>query len=130
MRYDFSESPDVDIFGYFGLAAEYSRWEEKTYTLHGGQESAVDETSLRAHLGLGYQASILGEGAWRSRLAVLPGISGLSSVRAEAETIFSVPLSDRLRLRFDVSMAYESDPAFDALDRLDTSLGAGIQFDF
>ena len=130
MRYDFSEVSDVDVFGYLGLAAYYSRWEDRTYTFHGEKERTTDGAALRAHLGLGYRGPFLGEGEWRARLAVLPGISDLSSLRAEAETAFSYPLSDRLRLRFDVSMAYESDPAFNALDQLNTSLGAGIQFDF
>lgn len=129
VRYDFDDVPQQGYFAYVGAALQRSEWR--------GEDGAplarrVTEahTTAGPEVGVGHRHAVWGDGRWESRFAVRPGSNEASALWASAATTVTYPLSPKLHLRFDVSVAFEEDPVFDTLERFNTRFGAGLEFNF
>lgn len=129
VRYDFDGDPERGYFAYVGASIQRSVWRER----HGsrlGRRATETHTTAGPEVGVGYERPLWTDGRWDSRLSVRPGSGDGSAVWAAAESTLTYPLSPKLHLRFDVSVAFEEDPVFDTLERFNTRFGAGLEFNF
>jgi len=129
VRYDFDGDPERGYFAYVGASLQRSAWRER----HGnrlGQRATEADTTAGPEVGVGYERPLWRDGRWDSRLSVRPGSGEGSAVWAAAESTLTYPLSPKLHLRFDVSVAFEEEPVFDTLERFNTRFGAGLEFNF
>ncbi len=129
VRYDFDDDPEQGYFAYVGAGLQRSQWRGRERHPLAARESE-SHTALGPEAGVGYGQPAWGGGQWDSRLSIQPGSSSGSAFRAQAESTLSYPLSPKLSLRFDVSVAFEEDPVFDTLERFNTRFGAGLEFKF
>lgn len=104
------------------LAVEHER--------HRGIRRSVREDSLRMRLGLRYYRLFAGRHTLSESLMFHPALSDAGAFRARSETVYQMPLTEQLRLRFDLVIDYESDPAWGGLDRWSATIGAGVNMIF
>lgn len=132
VRYDFDGGRTGGLQGIAGLGGVYSRWDPAYLNAGfvGLARDKQDERYLNLHLELRYSRAVWGGATWDSRFFLLPGVTDADRFRAGAASSLVYPFSNRLQLRLDMLLDYDSDPVFRAIDRVDTSLGASIQLDF
>lgn len=94
------------------------------------EDSRKDETELNLRLGLRYSRVLFGDGAFESGIRLYPSLTGIGELRARSEAAVLVPVTTRLKLRFNVLVDYDNEPQFHGLDHWSTSVGAGIHLDF
>lgn len=132
VRYRFAPAGSGQLEGLAGFGASYGEWSrdylERGYLRRGSDEEVQAE--LNVHLGLRYSRTIWGGGNWSSGLYLLPSLTDADDFRAGAASSVVYPVTNRLQLRLEMLMHYDSQPAFSALDRVDTSVGASVELDF
>lgn len=130
VRYDFSGEEAWTLAGYVGLAGYHSRWRRAPADWWRGSEDAAEEAVVGPQFGVRHARPVWGAGRWESGLTLNRGSASGSLFRAEAETVFTYPLTSRLRLRLDMLVSYEESPVYEALEPFDTRLGASFQLEF
>lgn len=131
MRYRFSETP-TGLEALLGVGAAHGEW-RRTMLERGaspGDVRADRRSELNALLGLRYTAITPSGLEWTSTLQFQPSLTDADDFRANAETALEYPVTDRLRLRLDMRLRYENDPALDGLEPWRTRVGAGLNWNF
>lgn len=132
VRYRFAEAASGPLEGLAGLGASYAEW-HRDYLERGMLNPASgdeEQTELNVHLGLRYSRTIWGGGNWSSGLYLLPSLTDADDFRAGATSSVVYPVTNRLQLRLEMLMNYDNHPAFSSLERVDTSVGASLEWDF
>ena len=88
-----------------------------------------DEINLNLRLGLRYESLWLRESTFTSELALLPGLDDFGEFRARSQSALAFPLSQRLRLRLDLLLDYDSQP-FQTNKPLNAGVGASVEVEF
>ena len=133
MRYHFSTAEGGPrLEGIAGLGANYGEWSRGYLERQALWERSDGEahSEVNALLGLRYSRGIWGGGHWSTGLSLMPSLTDADDFRAGAASTVTYPVTSRLELRLEMLMNYDHQPAFSALDRLDTSLGASLEWNF
>ncbi len=124
-----------ELAGVAALQGAYEHWDDSD--VRGGRGAPVfakdgkeDHGELNLHLALRYARTFLKNGTLSEEVAFYPSLTDLGAFRAESETALSFPVTNRLKLRLDMLIAYDSAPEIGGLDHWDSTFGAGIRFDF
>ena len=105
-----------------GLALE----QDRRRAFHGVSR----EDALRLRLGLRYYHLFAGRHSLGESLLFYPVVAGAGDFRARSETTYTMALTDKLRLRFDLVLDYEHDPGASGVDRWSATIGAGLNMMF
>ncbi|MBI2424814.1 MAG: DUF481 domain-containing protein [Candidatus Hydrogenedentes bacterium] len=89
-----------------------------------------EESALNLQLGLRYARILHGNAELSTALTLYPSLTDLGDLRARSETAYTLPLAQRLQLRLELAIEYESDPVFGALDPFSASFGASLGVEF
>ncbi|MFP4501012.1 MAG: DUF481 domain-containing protein [Candidatus Hydrogenedentota bacterium] len=116
-----------------GIAVQYEAWD--TQTLHENDsrqypDKARTEGAAEAELQLRYARAIWGGGRIENRFILYPSLTGPGDFRAQSETAVSWPVTPALQLRLNFELYYESNPPFPGLSSWESSVGAGVRFEF
>jgi hypothetical protein len=133
VRYHFYTSESGgQLEGLAGLGANYGEWSRSFLERQALWERSDAEAQSEANalLGLRYSRTIGGGGHWSAGLSLLPSLTDADDFRAGAASTVIYPVTSRLRLRLEMLMNYDQQPAFASLDQLDTSLGASLEWNF
>lgn len=121
--------------GGFGLNLAHESWDVTSMRqgvtgIFGEGGATTDSLELSLRLDLRFSRALFRHGLFTSEVILYPSLSELGSLRARAESAFTLPLTDRLKLRMNVLTGYDSDPAFRNLDRWTGMVGASVRVDF
>ena len=110
-------------------------WDEERGTVayllrHGSQERRKDFQKLNLRLMLRYKRGLFRNGAFAGGILVYPSVTRLGHIRATSESALLYSLNPRLRLKFNLLIDYDEDPAFREIDKWSTSIGASLLWDF
>lgn len=89
-----------------------------------------EKGSLNARLGLRYYRLLSNRHALRSAVALLPSVTNAEGFRARAETVYTMPMTDRLQLRLELIIGYDNDPLTSNINRWNATIGAGVNLAF
>lgn len=125
-------SQDSGLTGYAGIGAAYESWdagplEDRGVVVADGENARGDGF---LHLRLRYFRAIFGGGALSGDIALYPSVVSPGDIRAQSAASVAWPLTQRLTLRFDVQLNYNSAPGLEDLDFWDTAVGAGFRWNF
>ena len=110
------------------LSAEQQQRRDEQRFLAG--DSAGNDAALGLRLGLRF-IRLFGNGDSLSEsLTLFTNLAALDEFRARSETVFMLPVGNRLHLRLDLNIDYESPSYFGADDPWSATLGAGINMAF
>ena len=128
---------DVDTLdGFVGVSGRIEEHDPEPLRRNGidsgslAEEDRKDGELLQLDVRLRYTREIFSNTTLTERLKVQPRLDDPGEIRAELESTLSVPLTLNLNLNFEMLLDYQSDTAYDAIDRWNTSVGAGLQFQF
>lgn len=110
-----------------GLAVARERWRGGAGFQNGG---TVYDTDLNARLGLRYFRMLTSRTTFEENLDLYADLADNGAVRGRSESVLGFPLSDRLRLRLNVSVGYEDNPPFNGMRRWAGAVGAGMDMQF
>lgn len=133
VRYHFSAAEGgPQLEGIAGIGANYGEWSRGYLERHALWERSGGEaqSEVNALLGLRYSREIWGGAHWSTGLSILPSLTDADDFRAGAASTVTYPVSSQLQLRLEMLMNYDQQPAFSALDELNTSLGASLEWNF
>ncbi len=117
------------VTGFAGVDAEYERGRRPGRRPFAG-ERARSRHDLNLRLGLRYYHLFANRHSLSESLTLFPAITNAGTLRARAETVYAMPVTDRLQLRFDLIVDYESDPLFGGMNRWSATVGAGVNMAF
>jgi len=120
-----SSSSALDAYLGFDLAREEMNPKDV-----GADGDAERSTDASLHLGLRYYSLLSRHLTLVGALDMFPTLSDLGGLRAATETSLLFPLSERLRLRLDFRVGYDSDPLVGGVPKWTTSVGAGVGVNF
>ncbi len=112
---------------YLGLDVAREQWNPNDVNLPGGTEQRSD---VALHLGLRYYNLLSRHLTLIGALDLFPALPELGGLRATTETSLLFPLNDRLRLRLDFRVGYDSDPLVGGVSKWSASVGAGVGVNF
>jgi len=133
IRYHFHTSESGgQLEGIAGLGANYGEWSRDYLERQALWQRSEVETQSEANalLGLRYSREIGEGGHWSAGLSILPSLTDADDFRAGAASTVTYPVTSRLQLRLEMLMNYDHQPAFSALDQMNTSLGASLDWSF
>lgn len=132
-----SQSKLDTLESFIGIGARIGEYDPEPLRSDGaddpqGLANAIerDRDDVQLDVRLRYTRELLWQSQLTERLKVQPSISNPGELHAELESTVSVPISLNIHLNFDLLLDYESDTTYDAIDRWNTSLGAGLQIQF
>ncbi len=117
------------ITGRAGVDVEYERRSAPRHRAF-QRDSRQSTHDLNLRLGLRYYRLFARHHTLSESLTLFPALTDPGAFRARSETVYALPITDRLRLRFDVTVDYESDPLFGGMSRWNASVGAGVNVVF
>lgn len=112
---------------YLGLDVAREQWNPNDINAPGGTGQRSD---VALHLGLRYYNLLSRHLTLIGALDLFPALSDLGGLRATTETSVLFPLNDRLRLRLDFRVGFDSDPVVGGVSKWSASVGAGVGVDF
>lgn len=95
-----------------------------------GQDLEREQGDLNARIGLRYYQLFASGHSLQTALTVLPALTNDNRLAAQAETIYSMPVTDRLYLRLELMVGYDSDPLTSDINHWNTTVGAGVNVVF
>ena len=110
------------------LGAEQERRRTEGALLAG--ERYRSETAAGLRLGLRFYHLFTRGHALSETLTFFADFASLGDFRARSETAYLLPIGNRLQLRVDLNIDYESRSYWRGVDRWSTTVGAGIKMDF
>ncbi len=85
---------------------------------------------LNLRLGLRYYQMFARRNALSTALMLLPSLTDSDGLRAQSETAFIMPVTDRLQLRLDLIIGYDNNPLNSDVSRWNATVGAGLNLAF
>jgi hypothetical protein len=128
VNYDFQTQPNTALGSMLGINYTYENWDAEK--LEWGRGYSHREHNLNLKLGLRYNKALSASAALNGNLAILPGLNDLGTFRAKSTATLQKNLTEHLHLRLDLSLDYNSDPAFAGLELWGAGFGAGVGWDF
>lgn len=110
------------------LSADHQQRRDEQRFLAGGR--LVQETAFGLRLGLRFFRLFTNGTSLGGSLTFFTGLAASDEFRAQSETLLVLPVGNRLHLRFDVNVDYESTSYFDGSDPWSATVGAGIHMTF
>ena len=112
---------------YMGLDVAREQGNPNEVNASGGTERRSD---VALHLGLRYYNLLSRHLTLIGALDLFPGLSDLGGLRATTEASVLFPLNERLRLRLDFRVGYDSNPVVGGVSKWSASVGAGVGVNF
>ncbi len=112
---------------YLGLDVAREEWNPNDINTPGDGSRRSD---VALHLGLRYYNLLSRHLTLIGALDLFPGLSDPGGLRGSSEASLLFPLNDRLRLRLDFSLGYDSDPLVGGIPKWSASVGAGVGVNF
>ena len=134
-----SAGVDVSYRSYdAGLAPESEdRVVQRHLTMLRGDDDTQSKMDLNLRLQLRYtqllfeSSRFFANGTLEEDLVLTPSLGTLGDFRARSESSLLVGLgSEALRLRLNLLLDYDNNTPFDALEKWNTGVGAGLEWDF
>lgn len=128
----FQEEDSGLLEGLFGLNFVYEEWASQEKPPDGPWRRAQDASQgdLELHLGLKYARGLRGESSLDGSLGLYPSLTEPGEWRAASEAALIVPFGEKLRLKLNILMNYDSDPGLSGVNRWNAGVGASVQLDF
>jgi hypothetical protein len=112
---------------YLGLDLAREQWNPNDIDADGGTEQRSD---VALHLGLRYYNLLSRHLTLIGALDLFPALSDLGGLRGTSDASILFPLNERLRLRLDFRLGYDSAPLVGGVSKWSASVGAGVGVDF
>ncbi len=123
----FMPSSSNTLDAYLGLDVAREQMNPKSVSVSGETERRSD---VALHLGLRYYSLLSRHLSLIGALDLFPTLSDLGGLRGSSQASLLFPLNDRLRLRLDFHVGYDSDPLVVGLPKWSASVGAGVGVNF
>lgn len=94
------------------------------------EDSRKSNVELDLHLKLRHDLTIFKTAQFAQTLAIYPSLIRFGDFRARSESAFLYPLKSRIRLKLNILVAYDNEPAFDDLEQWRAAVGASLLWDF
>ncbi len=121
--------------GRIGFNFAYENWDRAN--LRGargrtppGAARRKDGGEISLQLGLQYHRALFGKASFREQLLFYPSLTDWGAMRTRSEAAVTVPVTERLRVRLDFAVDFDSEPEFRGVEAWNTSLGASIELNF
>ncbi len=108
--------------------AHYARAHSRGRDWDDADQAERDEFNLQ--LGLRYSRRLFQNSQLSGDVVAYPSLSRPGDWRLRSETALTVPVANRLRLRFDLLVDYDNAPIFGAVNEWSTAIGASIGMEF
>lgn len=130
--HELSASGEHRVQAVGGVGAAYDEWSLRylrsvSRRWHGRGASGGE---VNLPLGLRFSRALFGDGEFAGDIMVYPSLTRLGELRARSAAALAYPIGQRLQLRLNLQLDYESAPEFRGLDHWSTSVGAGMRLDF
>ncbi len=112
---------------YLGLDFAREQWNPGDIGASGGTENRSD---VALHLGLRYYNLLSRHLTLIGALDLFPDLSDPGGLRATTESSVLFPINERLQLRLDFRLGYDSDPMAGSAPKWSASVGAGVGVNF
>lgn len=99
-------------------------------TLDRTRDTSDHESELNLRLQLRYTGDLYAGALWEKRLELYPSLTDLGELRARYETALWVPLTPRLRLKFNAAVGYDNERELRGLHEWESSVGASVSVEF
>ncbi|MCK5863129.1 MAG: DUF481 domain-containing protein [Candidatus Hydrogenedentes bacterium] len=103
----------------FGFDFEYER-----------EQNEPGNYDLNLQLGLHYYRRFTQRHSLSESLTILPSMTAMEDLRARAETIYTLPLTNKLHLRLELIVGYDNTPLTNDVNRWNATVGAGVHVTF
>ncbi len=121
---DIERLPGLDSFPSSGFDRLEAEWYYRTVGDH------RDNFDLRATANVRHVLRLFKNARFEEQLSLYPSVTEFKDWRGAYESRFLFPLTDRLQLNLNLSIDYDSQPAYRYLDEWRAAVGAGIEWKF
>lgn len=125
--------PSTRVEGAVGAGLLYEEWDAGIAEEQTGRrywDSTRSGADVELQLQLRYSRALFQHWQLDGQLAVRPSLTDPGDFRALSDTALSYPVSPSVQVRLNLRFYYESDPPFSGLTPWETTVGAGVRFDF
>ncbi len=113
----------------FDVALERFDADDLDFVLR-GEERRVDNEELSLKLGMRYRRKLFLNTVFSEDFSLYPGVSNTGSLRARSESELLFPLASSLNLELDLTVDFDNEREFRRLNNWQTSIGAGLRWNF
>jgi hypothetical protein len=127
------EDPVTRLEGAVGVGLVYEDWDTGVMEEPAGPrywDSTRSGADVELQLRLRYSRTLFQRGQLDGQVALLPSLTDPGDFRALSDAALSYPVSPSVQVRLNLRFYYESDPPFPGLTPWETTVGAGLRFEF